>query len=321
MKFSLIFFLFFCINLYSQNIQSIIKMSCRCEPLTYFEKVHHDKIFYIEVENPDAFYDLKKVTFHILEKIGNQWFKSNEHIVSEEYEFVHIEDQFKYENLVSINNNQYYYSILDFHKMGAAYNDFKTIAFIFYDINKEESPIILLYERLFGEFSGRYSINGSDINFSYYKEFIKHTNLYVEHLFGKNNYDIDHEDNFKIKWEMLNDKLYLSDYKYDLNDFKINFVEFNTINFYNNFKDKSDSELENSKYKAIAGFCSPVFIYNKKENKSAVVFIPEGWPNGAGWGFRSFYLKSLQDELLTIESEDYIIRINLSKQTLSSIKK
>lgn len=311
--------LFFCIDLYSQNTKSIIQTYCKCEPLTYLDKIYKNKVFYIEaIKNLDQDYKVDKVKLNALEKLGNQWVSTNTYIVAEDIDYADINNQFEHNSIFSLNNDLYYYSIMNLANEGTFYNGFTKVVFVFYNIDKEEKPIIITYERWESEAFGEYTVNENKSNIAPFKEFITHTSKYIDHLFGKSNEDIDHEDNFNIKWGLLNKALFTNMRENDLNNFEFAFLEFNTENFYNNLKNENSMELENSNYKAMSGFSSPTIVYNKKENKSYVVFIPEGWPNGAGWGFRSFYIKNLQGDLLTIESDEYLVKINLKNKTLSS---
>lgn len=76
-----------------------------------------------------------------------------------------------------------------------------------------------------------------------------------------------------------------------------------------------------SKYLALGGFASPIIVYNILSKKSQVVFIPEGWPNGAAWGLRSYYLKSINGDILIVESDENLLKIDLAKKIFNVTKK
>ena len=73
-------------------------------------------------------------------------------------------------------------------------------------------------------------------------------------------------------------------------------------------------EISTLNYKLITGFKSPAILYDKINDKSIIVYIPQGFPNGASWGWRSFYPINISDDILTIESDDEILEITLNKE-------
>lgn len=307
-----------------KNIESIVKTLCSCEPLSVFEEIYNDKIFYLTLEkkeDEDGF-ERSLVMLNVAEKIGNRWVKiKNEEIYSEEYviilkgedvlELEENEKNIKIPTKVHINKKAYYYVPLEIGHMGTANNGFHNNVFMFYNIDETEDVILIDYKMLYGE-EGEYSIiskNAKNKSIGSYKEYIAEVNNFIDILYG-NDFDIDSPQNFIKKWNIENKYLYDSRI--------VNVVEYDTSAFFDEwvYKDKSNVK-ENDRYKVLAGFKSPILAYDKRRNKTMVLFIPDGFPNGCCWGDRSFEIKSFKNNIITAESrEGEEIEIDIVKRKL-----
>ena len=105
-------------------------------------------------------------------------------------------------------------------------------------------------------------------------------------------------------------------------DIQVNFGRYSGRSLYERYLDKNNSnEVKSSRYIALGGFISPIIIYDILNKESKVVFIPEGWPNGGAWGVRSYFVKAIKDNILEIESDENVIKINLDKSVINVTNK
>jgi hypothetical protein len=319
-KKSLIIILLFVLknDLYSQyNFNSIATTICRCNPEAVIG--NNNKILYYNKEENEDWQDYqKRIVLNIVERIDNNWIKTNTINISTEYDFYSVHNnEFKY---INIGNQDYYYSIIDCGLMGTAYNGLNTFQFIFYNLSNS-SIINLKYVRLAGEPNGTYSID-SVTNLSSYKEFISSTTSFIENRFGKDNLDIDNEKNYATKWNLSNENVFkeLKRLKNTGEYIDLNILEYNPSFYKKMFENDFNSPVEYSNYQYLAysSFVSPIFAYSKEFNKSYVVFIPEGYPTGGAWGLRSFYITNLIGNVIYAKSEEFRIEIDLVNKKIRS---
>ena len=303
------------ITVNAQDMLSVIKATCICNPIDYTKKVTNHKLVYITEKSEREYftredgetssYDVTAIAVNVIEKIGNQWVELNGNVIdNSDWDYLSVEDKFNYNQIVKINNQTYFYSIINAGNNGTAYNGTFYTYFIFYNLDTDEKSIVLSYSRSSGDFIGSYSVksvnkNKSLENLADYKSFLKITNHYIDFIFGPTIDDLNHRSNYQIKWEVLNQDIY--EKGKGAIDYDIHFVEFDSdgtdiVNI--------DEPFENEQYKAASGFSAPVVVYDKIRKKEMIVFIPQAMGAGAGWGGRSFYIKSLQGDILTIESSD-----------------
>ena len=318
----------------SQNAKSIVSMYCSCDPVTTSNVYDGNKIYYIK-NDADNSWEVK-LSYNVIEKRNGQWTR----ILKNFFDFSKLEQTNQIENFISdfagasadenfpiaekviVDNKEFFYSNIELYMQGTAYNGLNNYIFVFQDVNFEFKPIIISYMRVNGEFSGKFNFENSKVNL--YNNFINETNKFITSKFGESDDNIDSPKNYHLKWRNQNsnifDNLENNDYAY------INFVKFDGENFYQNIKSEYEvEEVETNYYKIITGFVSPTIVYDKLSDKSLVVFIPNGWPNGAMWGYRSFYPKSLIGNSAVIESHDEILTIDLKNEIsdgyISRIKK
>lgn len=297
----------------AQNIESKIKIACQCKPIAFYPKFENDKLYFTKLI--DGEYSENLFLF-VYEKIGNKWIQSSKFKIDDETDVYKLEPS---ETEVLINQNKYFYSIYSLGNMGTAYNGREKYMFVFQDVNTPKNPIIIYFEK-WSQDNGDYNVKGQE-NIGNYKAFLNKCSEFVDKTFPSTGENIDSEENFSTKWNIENNSVYKSIENGDTN-IEVHFVEFGGNSFYNNHKiDYNSKEMKSTKYLAIGGFASPIIVYNILKKKSQVVFIPEGWPNGAGWGSRSYYLKDINGDILTIESYDNYIKIDLANKMLNVIKK
>ena len=328
------FTLVFSVIVIAQQSKSIVSMYCSCDPEIVSDLVDGNKIYYITNDTKSGF-DVK-LNYNLIEKISGQWTKK----INQPFTFSNIEkannlkyfisdfsgssanEKFPQTKIVSINNQDYFYSTIQLYMQGTASNGINNFIFIFQDVNFKTKPIILSYERSNGEFAGNYKVESKEV--SKYSDFIDETNKFVTSVFSESNDDIDSQDNFHLKWNNLNDNIFERISNDD--EAYVRFVNFNSNDLYEKIKNEYEvEEIENNSYKLITGFITPTIVYDKNSDKSIVVFIPQGWPNGGAWGLRSFYPKNIVGDKIIIESDDEILTIDLKSEIsdgyLSRIKK
>lgn len=326
--------LLYSLNLISQQSKSIVSMYCSCEPEIVSDLVDENKIYYITNDTKSGF-DVK-LNYNLIEKISGQWTKkinqpftfsdiekaNNLEVFIEDFSGSSAPEKFPQTKIVTINNQDYFYSTIELYLQGTASNGINNFIFIFQDVSFKTKPIILSYERSNGEFAGNYKTESKDIG--KYTDFMDETNKFVTLVFSESNDDIDNEDNFHLKWKIINDNVFERINNND--EAYVRFVKFNSDDLYQKIMNEYEvEEIEDDSYKLITGFISPTIIYDKKSDESIVVFIPEGWPNGGGWGHRSFYPKGITGDKIMIESDEEILTIDIKSEIsdgfISRIKK
>lgn len=297
----------------AQSVESKIKIACQCKPMAYYPKVENDKLYFTKLIKGEI---SENLFLFIYEKIGNKWIQSSKFKLDDETDVYQLEPC---ETEILINQKKYFYSIYSLGNKGTGYNGREKYMFVFQEVTKSKNPIIIYFEK-WARNNGDYQVKGKQ-NIEPYKAFLNKCSEFVDKAFPSTNEDIDSPENFNTKWNIENNLVYKSIEENNI-DIELNFVEFTGNSFYNNYKKNHNlTELKSSKYLALGGFVAPIIVYNILSEKSQVVFIPDGWPNGAGWGFRSYYLKSISGDILMVESGDNYLKIDLSKKVFNIIKK
>lgn len=308
---------------YSQSSESIAKMFCKCDVINTSKLLPENKIVYIANE-ANSFSDIN-LTYNIIQKVNGQWLKKRKSkmtfnsINNGESESTNLVD-FSYAlqdeiaketSILKINNTDFFFSIINLGVAGTASNGMNAFLFIFQDVNFKNRPIQLYYEKWDGEFSGNYKTDFGLVDD--YKEFVSEANKFVTEKFGASNDDIDSYENFLMKWKESNNDIY--DYLSDNNLTYFKPIVYDGYQFYDKIQFEYEvKEISTLNYKLITGFKSPAILYDKINDKSIIVYIPQGFPNGASWGWRSFYPINISDDILTIESDDEILEITLNKE-------
>lgn len=69
----------------------------------------------------------------------------------------------------------------------------------------------------------------------------------------------------------------------------------------------SDNIVQREELTVQGGFANPVLAYSSKAEKTFVLWIPAGWPNGGGWGARSLYVEEVSPAgHITVSNRDDI---------------
>ena len=286
-----------------QNVESIVKTICHCQPINFYPEIKNNKVFFTSLDNNNEYYPA--LYMNVYEKTGTKWFQELKFKIEDQSDFI---DFVESENSIFIDKNEYFYSIYSKGNRGTAFNGRSAYMFIFQNLNNPTSTIVINFEIWAGDNNGDYTVKDQD-NITPFKSFIKKSSEFVEKEFGSSNNDINSPENFHIKWKIENEDIYKS---IDSENKEISFhpTEYSGKKLYDSYI-ITDNEFKNSRYFAYGGFASPIFVYDIVKKTSKVIFIPEAWPNGAGWGFRSFYVKSLNGDILTIESGNTNLVFNL----------
>ena len=297
----------------AQNIESKIKIACQCKPMAYYPKIVNNTLYFTTLEKKEY---SENLFLYIYEKIGQRWNKSSKFKVDDNADAYNLESN---TTEILINQTKYFYSIYSMKNMGTAYSGRKKYMFVFQEVNALQKPIIVYFEKWIGD-NGNYQIKGQK-NIVSYKVFLNKCSEFVDKTLSSINQNIDNPENFSLRWNLENSSVYELINNNNEKDIDLNFIEFSGNSFYNDNKNQNSTELKTSKYLVLGGYVSPILVYNISLKKSQVVFIPEGWPNGGGWGFRSYLLKTINGDILTVESEGNYLKIDLAKQIFNVIKK
>lgn len=327
----IIFLIFFTPFLnYAQSTDSILKLYCNCEPITSTELLGGNKIFYIKNDTED--FGEISLSANLIEKNNGQWInkynskisfvenkKNDEYSYSlEDFQYANTAENHEKIELIKIKNSTYLYAVIDLGMAGTAHNGINYYLFYFQNISENEAPIKILYTRSDGEFSGDYIVEKGNLN-EYY-DYISETNKFITSVFGESDEDINSIKNYALKWKNLNSQI--ENNLESMNQSYVQFVTFNGIALYNELTQGFDGNtVENEKYKIFSGFKSPCFMYDKKNRTTNIVYIPPGWPNGGAWGLRSFMPKKIINDLIILESDLEILKIDLKNKNISSTEK
>jgi hypothetical protein len=297
---------------FGQNIESKIKILCGCKPISFYPVI--DKKLVFTKLNEGEYLD--NLYMYVYEKIGNRYTEAFNYLIDDEtdrYDIVLTK------NNIEIGNKEYFYSIYALLNTGTAYNGREKYMFVFKDLNNSNEPIIIYFEKWING-NGEYYVKGNK-EISPYKLFLNKCSEFIDKEFPVKNDNIDDIDNFHLKWDIENSKLFNS-INNEETDIQINFIKYKDKTLYDNYIDENNlNEVKSSNYLALGGFTSPIVLYDILNKESKVIFIPEGWPNGGGWGFRSYHVKNIKDNILEIESDVHIIKINLDKSVLNVFNK
>lgn len=312
--------------------EAIVQNLCQCEPLAYSEVTTDNKIFFITKETPEA--DLEnELHFKVLQKQDQDWYLKSEIpldlsgiTLSDKDLKTGYKDYFDtaYSATDStemitgnIAGNDYSIAVLALGKMGTAYGGIHEFLFIYKAVDNNDVPLLYYYQGI--EYQREFTLRNSkrisnpqDPFYQFSKKFVAKNLKPKEPTYG-----IDEQEVFN--WRDKN-KMLFKNLK-EKQTSRIHFVAHDSTVFYERFKSKFMSqEMENERFKAYSGFKSPAFVYDKEKQKSLLVFIPEGWPNGGAWGVRSYNAIELKDNLLYLDSDDTLLIIDLEKQNIKQQK-
>lgn len=306
--------LLFSIISFGQTIESKIKAICQCQPLSFYPKIKNNKIFFTKIKTDYLDDEPPFLYLSVHEKLGTHWIEESMYKIDDESEFYSLEES---ENSILIDDSEFFYSIYSAANNGTAYNGRGKFIFIFQNTSQITEPVVVYFTKWAG-YQGEYTVKNKN-NISSFKSYLQKCSEFVDKTYGAFDDDVNSQNNYHIKWRIENEGIFKS-IEYEQSNISYKPTEFSGKNFYTEQTNRS-SQINNEKYFIDSGFGTPVIAYNIKKDISQVIFIPEGWPNGASWGTRSYYIKSVIGDIATAESDDYILKIDLSKNELSATKK
>lgn len=288
---------------------SVVKSHCKCTPITYRYFSQANKIMYLkEMSGNNSGFE-EKLSLVILENISGRWEEINKQEIDPEFDISRVASDSISD--ISILKDHYAYFIIENGYSGTAYHGLETFTFYFYDVYSDEI-ISIKYQYVIGQAFGAY-IPNNDKSIKEYKQFIPIMSKFIERRYGVQNTDINDPSNFNLKWESMNENIYdkLDNYINTDRYINIKFPKYDR-SFYDNQLANDPNhpkEFNSDKYKVFAGYVSPIFLYSKSDNASYVLWIPNGWPSGGEWAFRSFYIEQISNDLIVASSEDIILEI------------
>lgn len=257
----------------------------------------------------------KLVNLKYYENIGQNFTKINSLTFQASKEEGIIYSAFDTIKQVMISDEDYFLSKLYCSHQGRAYEGYLHQKYVFYNI-KKDSFIQIDYTEWLDDMIGSFDSPNSKL--SERKQFVEYINNFE---IDKEDINLNNPNNYYLSWLDSNrgiyDKIENSNVWYD-----INFKEITKEEFYN-FFENGNGQVEmyrSDEYFAIAGFRNPIFIYNKYSSKGYMVFVPQGYPNGAAWGGRSFDIDSITTEgiLGIINPEIQFLAIDLKNRKIKS---
>jgi hypothetical protein len=208
---------------------------------------------------------------------------------------------------------------------GTFFNGMQTYNFCLFNLF-DNSHEILKYFYISGNFVGEY-VNIEDVSEESQKIIYPLAVNFLENKgIGKED-DIEENSFPHLKWIANNSTIYedIKDNKDHYYDLRIGFTPIDKemipkLSDYDGDLDaytSNISTLENNDYVIYGGFAASIIGINKAMNNSFVIFVPEGFPSGGGWGVRSFELLSLNENILIIQNYLYRLTIDLSNGYVS----
>lgn len=300
---------------------SVVKSHCKCTPITYRYFSQANKIMYLKEmpENNSGFSE--KLKLLVLEQIEDNWVEIFKFEIDPEFDLSRLaSDSIANKNVTGI---QYAYFVIMNAYSGVAFNGLQIHSFYFYN-TKSDEIITIRYEYVSGQAFGEYK-PADNKPIKNYKQFIPVMSEFVEHYYGNQNTDIDDPSNFNLKWESLNENIYdqLDNYINTDRYINIKFPKYDKIFYDNQFANDPNhpKEFRSDKYKVFAGYVSPIFLFSKAENASYVLYIPQGWPTGSEWAYRSFNIEKISNDLIVASNEDIILEILFATGKIRSYSK
>lgn len=300
-----------------KELLSAVKSICKCEPISV-SKFFGGKVYFLtEQEVKDTFE--KKIVLGTISYDNGRWMGLRTQTVPTGYFDITYKDseiKYSYPNYALVNDIEYYYSVVGLGHLGTANNGLESYAFVFLNPQEEMKPITLIYERTADKSWGEFSLpDGAKLPQN--NPFVKEAQKFVFAAFGADDRNLNSINNFNLKWEKLNATIYQSVQDKEM-DIPLRIIKFSGHKLFDKFKNEEEV-ISNGKYSVSAGFASPILAYDSHSNKTLVLYIPEGWPNGCCWGSRSFQVKSFDGQNVVAEDNDgTTLVIDIISETISS---
>ncbi|MBL7722753.1 MAG: hypothetical protein JNK27_01325 [Chitinophagaceae bacterium] len=300
------------------EVLKTIKTVSTKEPICYTTYNSGDMILYLISEQNEV--GQSSVSLNVLENIDRRWVRINEHkLVVENGSLNIVEDTIQ---KINIGADDYFFFVADEYFSGTANNGLTSNRFIFYNAEKD-SLIDISYSIWAGEATGQFKTQNGKVN--EHKDFLSYLTPFIEKKYGKQNLNIDDEENFHLKWVAENKDIYnrTANYKSDGSWLDIKVVTFKRDFFFSMMEEfRYNVEVKHSpKYLVSAGFCSPVLVYSKLKDEAYVLWIPEDWPKGGAWGLRSFRVDSIEEDFITISDSFLKLEFHIASKKFRVIEK
>lgn len=271
-------------------------------------------IFY----NKEEFKEQLRIT--ILENKGGWRIKKTLIIKNEETETY---CSFHKEDFKVIDNKMFI--IFETTSAGTFFNGMQTYNFCLFNLS-DNSYEILKYFYISGNFVGEY-INEEEVSERTQKILFPLAINFLEKK-GIGKEDSIEENSFPhIEWIANNPTIYedIKENKDHYYDLKIGFTSIDKemipkLSDYDGdlgAYTSNISTLETDNYIIYGGFAAPIIGVDKSTNDGFMIFVPEGYPSGGGWGVRSFKIESLNENILIIQDYLYRLTIDLSSGYLN----
>ncbi len=327
----LCFLLFLTVFKTQAQALEIIENFCDCQPLLHSPILLNNQLLYIEnvahPEEEDRPYDLHVKT---LQKKDQDWALvsdkrlhiHNTALSKEEFqrgfedyidnvEAIEHHHQLQY---LSLSSTAYVFGVWSLERVGTAYQGLHEVVFLFQDLTKGASPLLYYYQH--SDYEESYILRSSDPTVPAKEPFLAFCKAFIAKELTPKEPPLYIAKKEVFRWRRNNPKIFDNLQKKDTA--AIVFSSYDSVNFYNRYKAYFlNSEIESDLYKAYTGFKSPVFVYDKKRDKSLLVFIPDAWPNGGAWGIRSFRTAALKQHKLYLASPDIRYVIDLEHQRIT----
>lgn len=306
MKFHLFTFLICQITIAQTNNIDIARTICKCEPAMTYELKNGAQLLYLSTEhdeNSRQYYQL-----NIIENIGQRWTKVVErNIIDNDVD--RLNEILDTPKIINVEGRNLLFIIIETGNTGTAFNGRSIEDFVFYDIEKDTMDL-LQYCQWNNSVLGDFKLNDKPITKNALK-YIYWANIFLEKYY-KQNVDINSPQNIGIKWKSMNENVYEQIkniniwHKIESPKYNKDFFEKHLLS-----ADRVDSVYENEEFKVFVGFKEPCYAYSKIKKESYIIWIPEGWPAGGGWGARSLKIKSLNREFLYFSDSENNYTFNL----------
>lgn len=230
---------------------------------------------------------------------------------------------FEKNNAQILNNNLFI--VFETSHIGTAYNGISTYNFCMMNL-LDYSFEVIKYSYVAGDFVGEY-INLDSISeetqmqvLPFAKDFLKKNGIGDDEKLEINAFP-------HIEWVVNNPSIYENIIQRNFFS-KIIFTPIST-NIISKFLDQNKEQqkhktndilyTENEYYCVYAGFVMPIIGLDKINRKYFMIFVPQGYPAGAAWGIRSYYINHLKGHILSIYNNDSeSLTINLQNGEFSA---
>jgi len=211
-------------------------------------------------------------------------------------------------SLVEIDGRSFLFVPIEHGYLGTAFIGYEEMNFAFLDLTKNTTSIIG-----FGKHQnsiGSYSFENMPSH--NYHKFLEIINPIIKSYFKPYRVEnINNENQFVIKWLIESEDIYNRVERDTESWHELKFTKYSAA-FFEEWVNNSHADvLTNEEWTAVTGFVMPVVVKSIDSDSCLVVWIPQGYPNGAGWGARSYKFLGLNGDRLTISNGFEILFIDI----------